>query len=99
LTSTFDGLGADAADKIIKNSRLRPRVSPKNIETKEIIRLHESLQSINLSEGQTMNVYRYANRVPLQFQPGACLITQSVMGMNWRSYGLNQEREQLSRGA
>ncbi|GHT18510.1 hypothetical protein FACS1894189_6500 [Planctomycetales bacterium] len=99
LTSTFDGLGADAADKIIKAARLRPRVSPKNIEQKEIVRLHESLQTLNLNEGQTMNVYRYANRVPLQFQPGACLITQTVMGMNWRSYGLNQSRGQLPRGA
>ena len=35
---------------------------------------------------------RYANRVPLQFQPGVCLITQTVMGMNWRAYGLNQVR-------
>ena len=42
---------------------------------------------------------RYANRVPLQFQPGACLITQTVMGMNWRAYGLNQVRGQLPRGA
>jgi len=99
LTSTFDTLGSDAADKIIKASRLRPRVSPKNIEPKEISRLHESLQTLNLSEGQTMNIYRYANRVPLQFQPGACLITQTVMGMNWRSYGLNQVRGQLPRGA
>jgi DNA topoisomerase-6 subunit B len=99
LTSTFDGLGADAADKIIKASRLRPRVSPKNIEPKEVVRLHESLQTLNLNEGQTMNVYRYANRVPLQFQPGACLITQTVMNTNWRLYGLNQSRGQLPRGA
>ncbi|MDR2761885.1 MAG: DNA topoisomerase VI subunit B [Planctomycetaceae bacterium] len=99
LTSTFDGLGMDSADKIIKASRLRPRVSPKNIEPKETTRLHESLQSLNLSEGQTMNVYRYANRVPLQFQAGACLITQTVQNLNWRSYGLNQSRGQLPRGA
>ncbi|MDR2169365.1 MAG: DNA topoisomerase VI subunit B [Planctomycetaceae bacterium] len=99
LTSTFDGLGADAADKIIKSARLRPRVSPKNIEPKELTRLHESLQSINLTEGQNMNIYRYANRVPLQFQAGACLITQTVQNLNWRSYGLNQTRGQLPRGA
>ncbi len=98
LTSTFDGVGPDSADKIIKASKLRPRVSPKNIDAKEILRLHESLQTLNLAEGQTMNVYRYANRVPLQFQPGACLITQTVMGMNWRPYGLNQARNQLPRG-
>ncbi|MDR0337895.1 MAG: DNA topoisomerase VI subunit B [Planctomycetaceae bacterium] len=98
LTSTFDGIGADSADKIIKTSHLKPRVSPKKVEPKELARLHESLQTLNLSEGQTMNVYRYANRVPLQFQPGACLITQTVMNMNWRSYGLNQTRGQLPRG-
>ena len=42
------------------------------------------MRSVNLEEGQTMNVLRYANRVPLQFQPGACAITQSIMGTNWR---------------
>ena len=98
LTSTFDGLGTDSADKIIRAAKVRPRVSPKNIEPKETVRLHEALQTLNLSEGQTMNLYRYANRVPLQFQPGACLITQTVTGMNWRPYGLNQARNQFPRG-
>ena len=98
LTSSFDGIGADGADKIIKNAKLRPRVSPKNISDKELNHLLEAMQTLNLSEGQSMNVYRYANRVPLQFQAGACLITQTVMQMNWRSYGLNQARNQLPRG-
>jgi DNA topoisomerase-6 subunit B len=45
-----------------------------------------------------MQVYRFANRVPLQFQPGACAITQAVMGTNWRSYGLSQSRGSLPAG-
>ena len=28
------------------------------------------MRSVNLEAGQTMNVLRYANRVPLQFQHG-----------------------------
>jgi DNA topoisomerase-6 subunit B len=36
--------------------------------------------------------------VPLQFQPGACAITQSIMGTNWRSYGLSQSRGGLPSG-
>ena len=28
------------------------------------------MKSVNLSEGQTMEVLRYANRVPLQFSAG-----------------------------
>jgi DNA topoisomerase-6 subunit B len=53
---------------------------------------------VNLSEGQSMQVLRYANRVPLQFQAAACAITQSVIGNNWRSYGLSQSRGQLPQG-
>ena len=45
-----------------------------------------------------MNVLRYANRVPLHFQPAACAITQMIMGNNWRSYGLTQSRGQLPAG-
>ena len=98
LTTSFDGIGADGADKIIKNAKIRPRVSPAKISPKEFDALAESLRTLNLNEGQTMNIYRYANRVPLQFQPGACLITQQVMQMNWRPYGLAQSRGQLPRG-
>ncbi len=98
LTAAFDGIGPDGADKIIKNARIRPRVSPGKLLPKEFNALLESLQTMNLNEGQTMTVYRFANRVPLQFQPGACLITQSVCQMNWRPYGLTQTRGQLPRG-
>ena len=98
LTAAFDGIGPDGADKIIKNARIRPRVSPGKLLPKEFNALLESLQTMNLNEGQTMTVYRFANRVPLQFQPGACLITQSVSQMNWRAYGLSQTRGQLPRG-
>lgn len=45
-----------------------------------------------------MNIFRYANRVPLQFQAGACAITQTIMGTNWRAYGLNQSRGGLPSG-
>jgi len=42
-----------------------------------------------------MEVLRYANRVPLQFQQTGCAITQTIMGNNWRSYGLSQSRGSL----
>lgn len=34
---------------------------------------------------------RFANRVPLLYQQGACLITSCVTGVNWKSYGLGQQ--------
>lgn len=98
LTASFDGIGSDAADKVIKAANIRPRVSPGKLNPREFENLLKTLQTLNLSEGQTTTVYRYANRVPLQFQAGACAITQTIMQMNWRSYGLQQSRGQLPRG-
>lgn len=45
-----------------------------------------------------MEVLRFANRVPLQFQHGACAITKTVIGTNWRSYGLTQSRGGIPKG-
>ena len=36
-------------------------------------------------------ILRFANRVPLMYQQGACAITQSVMNVNWKSYNLSQQ--------
>lgn len=98
LMSTFDGIGSDASEKILTESKMGTRQSPGKLSKEEIGRLHQAMRNVNLSEGQTMQILRYANRVPLQFQPAACAITQSVLGMNWRSYGLSQSRGQLPTG-
>jgi DNA topoisomerase-6 subunit B len=98
LLVTFDGIGASGAEKILSEARIGPRQAPAKLKTEEISRLHAAMKNVNLSEGQTMQVLRYANRVPLQFQPAACAITQSVIGNNWRSYGLSQSRGQLPVG-
>jgi DNA topoisomerase-6 subunit B len=98
LANTFYGLGSDAADQIIKEAGLGPRTSPSKLTAAEMAKLHEAMRSVNLEAGQTMNVLRYANRVPLQFQHAACAITQMVMSTNWRAYGLTQSRGQLPSG-
>jgi DNA topoisomerase-6 subunit B len=41
------------------------------------------------SEGNA-EVMRFANRVPLVYQRGACATTDVVKGINWRNYGLDQ---------
>jgi DNA topoisomerase-6 subunit B len=98
LITTFNGIGADGADKILTEAGLKTRVAPGNLKKGEIDKLHDALQSVNVSDGQSMNILRYANRVPLQFQAGACAITQTVMQTNWRTYGLQQSRGSLPSG-
>jgi DNA topoisomerase-6 subunit B len=41
---------------------------------------------------------RFANRVPLQYQPGACAITEAVLDTNWKPYGLAQPKGSLPVG-
>ena len=37
-----------------------------------------------------VSILRIANRVPLLYQPGACVITKAIESMDWRRYGLEQ---------
>jgi DNA topoisomerase VI subunit B len=46
-----------------------------------------------------VQLLRFANRVPLQFDKGACAITRSVESVNWRAYGLNQPKDSLPQGS
>jgi DNA topoisomerase-6 subunit B len=98
LITTFDGVGATGADKILSQAKMGTRQSPSKLKKEEIGQLFAAMKNVNLSENQSMQVLRYANRVPLQFQPAACAITQSVTGTNWRAYGLAQSRGQLPVG-
>lgn len=98
LLTTFDGIGAAGAEKILSEAGMGPRQTPSKLKKEEIALLHAAMKNVNLSEGQTLQVLRYANRVPLQFQPAACAITQALIANNWRAYGLSQARGQLPSG-
>ena len=81
------------------NARGQQEESSQQMATESRIRqLTALLKNVNISEGQSMEVLRYANSVPLQFQHGACAITQAAIATNWRSYGLSQSRGPLPQG-
>jgi DNA topoisomerase-6 subunit B len=98
LTTTFTGMGGEAADKILAEAELAPRQSPAKLKKQQLDALHGAMQHVNVDEGQSMTVLRYANRVPLQFQHAACAVTQTILSTNWRSYGLSQSRGSLPSG-
>jgi len=62
------------------------------------------LVEVGLAYGGEQNVegavrlIRFANRVPLLYQQGACSITKSMVSTNWRPYGLSQSNGALPRG-
>ena len=47
---------------------------------------------------EQVQVLRFANRVPLQFDKAACAIVKALTSVNWRSYGLKQPRNALPLG-
>jgi len=49
-------------------------------------------------EDEPVQLLRFANRVPLQFDKGACAITKAIESVNWKSYGLNQPKDSLPLG-
>lgn len=52
----------------------------------------------SLPADDLVQVYRYANRVPLQYQAAACAMTKAVISAPWKSYGLQQGRGALPVG-
>jgi DNA topoisomerase-6 subunit B len=51
-----------------------------------------------LSGEEPVDLWRFANRVPLQYQQSACAITRSVITTDWKKYGLQQARGALPAG-
>ncbi len=43
-----------------------------------------------LSPDGSATLLRFANRVPLLYQQGACAITDAVQSVNWKTYGVSQ---------
>lgn len=50
-------------------------------------------------QGDTpVQLLRFANRVPLQFDKSGCAITWAIESVNWKSYGLQQPKDSLPLG-
>ena len=47
-----------------------------------------------LPSDELIELLRFANRVPLQYQASACAVTKAAMSIDWRGYGM-----QMSKGA
>jgi DNA topoisomerase-6 subunit B len=52
----------------------------------------------NLKADGSVDIMRFANKVPLLYQQGACGITKAISETNWKSYGLDQSGNNIPRG-
>ena len=49
-------------------------------------------------EGETVGIIRFANRVPLLYQMGACASVESIKETDWKRYGLQKTGSNLPTG-
>ncbi len=56
------------------------------------------LLKTGLDADDQVQVLRFANRVPLQFDKGNCAIVRAIESVNWKSYGLGQPRNSIPLG-
>ena len=52
----------------------------------------------DIPSDKTIEVLRFANRVPLLYQQGACVTSKAIGDTNWRPYGLSQSQRSLPVG-
>ncbi len=52
----------------------------------------------DIPEEGLARVIRFANRVPLQYQAGACAISEAITDTDWKNYRLSQSRGALPTG-
>ncbi len=52
----------------------------------------------NLEMDSPVQLLRFANRVPLQFDKSGCAITRAIESVNWKAYGLHQPKDSLPIG-
>lgn len=52
----------------------------------------------NQQSDTPVQLLRFANRVPLQFDKSGCAITWAIESVNWKSYGLQQPKDSLPLG-
>ena len=52
----------------------------------------------NVEPDSPVQLLRFANRVPLQFDKSGCAITWAIESVNWKTYGLQQPKNSLPIG-
>ena len=52
----------------------------------------------SIPKNSQVTLLRFANRVPLLYQQGACAVTEALAGVNWKPYGMQQTGKSFPMG-
>lgn len=96
-TDCVSPIGADALEKGLRkevNAEFYAAVSrPPSVYRGNPFIIEAGLAYGGQQPGDQMaTVFRFANRVPLLYQQGACAVAKSIIKTNWKPYGLSQSQ-------
>jgi DNA topoisomerase-6 subunit B len=102
-TDCIAPIGAELIERALR-SEVQADFYASSSRRPTVYRGNPFLVEVGLAYGGTLPaedpiaLYRYANRVPLQYQQGACAITKAVTQTDWKTYQLQQPRGALPLG-
>ncbi|HHN46400.1 MAG TPA: DNA topoisomerase VI subunit B [Planctomycetes bacterium] len=102
-TDCLSPIGAEAIERSLR--RLEPDFAAAATRPPEVYRGNPFQIEVGVAYGiktadpeSQVELLRFANRVPLLYQKGACAVSEAVMETAWRSYGLSQSKGSLPYG-
>jgi DNA topoisomerase-6 subunit B len=102
-TDCIAPIGAELIERALR-AEVRAEFFAADTRRPAVYRGNPFLVEVGLAYGgelpaeEPIQVFRFANRVPLQYQQGACAITKAVTSTDWKSYQLQQPRGALPIG-
>ncbi len=102
-TACLSPVGEDLLRGVLQQ-RLEAQFSDAVTRSPAVYRGNPFQVEVGLAYGGTLpaeepvELYRFANRVPLQYQQSACAITKALLSIDWKNYGLQQARGALPTG-
>ncbi|MCE9637476.1 MAG: DNA topoisomerase VI subunit B [Planctomycetes bacterium] len=95
-----EGLLVDSLQREYPNAFIRavtraPAVYRGNPFQIEVALAHDPAK---IAADQTITLMRFANRVPLLYQQGACAISKAVTAVRWKNYGVTHPKGALPTG-
>jgi DNA topoisomerase-6 subunit B len=101
-TNCLSPIGADNIAKSLQE-RFKPEFVYTTTRKPRVYSAHPFLVEAGIAYGgeiseEKVQLLRYANKIPLLYQQGGCALTKAVESVRWKSYGLQQNRDELPSG-
>ncbi|CAI0412762.1 unnamed protein product [Linum tenue] len=100
LQHEFVNIGKSHAERLIgeMGSEFSAKMPVKSLTDQQIVRIHQLFRQAKFDDptGDGLNIFRFANRIPLLFEQGADVVTRTALKrINWGTYKINQTQDKI----